>query len=91
MALTSKQRQQLKAHAHRLRPIVYIGHNGLTEAVNKEIDRALNDHELIKLRIQHEDREIRRELFNEISRIHHAELVQVIGNIGVLFRENEEE
>ena len=91
MSLTPKQKQKLKGYAHALRPIVYIGHNGLTEAVNKELDRALNDHELIKMRIQLEDRNVRREMFDEICKIHHAELVQVIGNVGVLFRKNEEE
>lgn len=88
MSLTPKQRQSLKAAAHKLRPIVYIGHNGLTEAVNKEIDRGLNDHELIKMRIQHEDREVRRELYAQICEIHGAELVQQIGCVGVLFRKN---
>jgi RNA-binding protein len=86
MPLTPKIRQQLKAKAHSLKPIVFIGHNGLTEAVNKEVDRALNDHELIKMRITHEDREVRRELFAQICELHHAELVQQIGSIGVLFR-----
>jgi RNA-binding protein len=90
MSLTPKVRQQLKAKAHSLRPIVFIGHNGLTEAVNKELDRALNDHELIKMRIQHEDREVRRELFAEICEYHHAELVQQIGCVGVLYRRNPE-
>lgn len=90
MALNTKEKQKLKGHAHGLRPIVFIGHNGLTDAVNKEVDRALNDHELIKMRIQHEDRDVRRELFAEISKIHHAELIQTIGCIGVLYRKNEE-
>ena len=88
MALTPKERQKLKGYAHGLRPIVYIGHNGLTAAVNKEIDRALNDHELIKMRIQHEDREVRRDLYAQIVKIHQAELVQQIGSVGVLFRVN---
>jgi RNA-binding protein len=91
MSLTPKEKQKLKGLAHKLRPIVFIGHNGLTEAVNKEVDRALNDHELIKMRIQHEDRDIRRELFDEICQLHRAELVQVIGSIGVLYRENTDE
>lgn len=90
MPLTPKQRQQLKALAHKLKPVVMIGNNGLTEAVNKEIDRALNDHELIKVRIQTNDRELRRQLFGEISNIHQAELVQLIGSIGVLYRKNQE-
>lgn len=88
MPLNPKQRQQLKGKAHSLKPIVFIGHNGLTEAVNKEVDRALNDHELIKMRIAHDDRVVRRELYAEICKIHQAELVQQIGCIGVLYRKN---
>jgi RNA-binding protein len=86
MSLTSKVRQQLKAKAHKLKPIVIVGNNGLTETVNMEIDRALTDHELIKMRINAEDREIRRALYAEIVALHHAEIVQQVGKIGVLFR-----
>lgn len=90
MPLTPKIKQQLKAKAHTLKPVILIGNNGLTDAVNKEIDRALHDHELIKIRIQTNDRELRRELFNQLCEANHAELVQVIGNIGVIYRVNEE-
>jgi RNA-binding protein len=51
-----------------------------------EIDRALTDHELIKMRINAEDREIRRGLYAEIAELHHAEIVQQVGKIGVLYR-----
>lgn len=91
MAMNTKQKQLLKGKAHGLKPIVFIGNNGLTASVNNEIDRALNDHELIKMRIHHEDRDVRKELFAEVSKIHHAELLQVIGAIGVLYRKNKAE
>ena len=86
MPLPAKQRQILKGKAHKLRPIVIVGNNGLTETVNIEIDRALTDHELIKMRINSEDREVRRELYTEICAIHQAELIQSIGKNAVLFR-----
>ncbi len=63
MTLTTKQKQQLKAKAHNLKPIVFIGNNGLTDNVKNEIDRGLNDQELIKIRISENDRQIRQELF----------------------------
>lgn len=90
MPLSPKQRQRLKSLAHKLKPIVLIGSNGLTPTVNKEIDRALSDHELIKIRIQTLDRDLRRELFAQLSADNHAELVQVIGAIGVIYRKKEE-
>lgn len=88
MPLNPKQRQKLKGDAHKLKPIVFIGHQGLTDAVNKEIDRALNDHELFKMRIQNDDRDVRRAWYAEICKIHGAELVQQIGCVGVLYRKN---
>ena len=88
MSLTPKGRQELKARAHKLKPIVMIGSNGLTDAVKKEIDRALNDHELIKIKVAAEDREARQAVLAEITDAMQAELVQMIGSIGVLFRRN---
>lgn len=88
MALAPKIRQQLKAKAHKLRPIVFIGNNGLTDNVNTEIDRGLTDHELIKIRIIAEDRETRRAIYSDIGKLHHAEMLQLIGNIGILYRKN---
>lgn len=84
--LTNKAKQQLKAQAHKLKPVVLIGNQGVTSAVQKEVDRALLDHELIKVRIATEDRDLRKQLFNELCANQQAELVQVIGSIGVLFR-----
>ena len=60
------------------------------EAVLKEIDRALHDHELIKIRIAGNDRDFRRGCLIQICESNQAELVQVIGNIGVLYRKNVE-
>jgi RNA-binding protein len=89
MALVPKEKQILKGKAHKLRPIVFIGHQGLTDAVKKEADRALYDHELIKIRIQAEDREMRREFFTELCEALAAEEVQLIGNIGVVYRKSD--
>lgn len=90
MPLTTKYKQELKGKAHKLKPIVFIGNNGLTEAVNKEIDRALNDHELIKVRITTEDRDMRRELFAGVCEANQAEPVQLIGSIGIIYRKNKD-
>lgn len=90
MPLTPKMRQKLKGQAHKLKPIILIGNKGLSDAVNKEIDRALQDHELIKIRIQTSDKELRRELFKQLCEANHAELVQTIGLIGVVYRANPE-
>jgi RNA-binding protein len=76
----------LKARAHPLKPIVIIGNQGLSETVNQEIDRALTDHELIKLRANTEDRDQRKAYYAEIVATHHADLVQQVGKIAVFYR-----
>ncbi len=86
MALNTKERQHLKGRAHALKPVIMVGNNGVTEAVLKEIDRALNDHELIKIKVQSEDREVRQQLLEAIREGASAELVQKIGSIGVFYR-----
>lgn len=90
MPLTPKERQHLKGLAHKLKPVVMVGNNGMTDAVNKEVDRALNDHELIKIRILSQEREVRAQLFAAICEAANAELVQKIGSIGVLYRKKSE-
>jgi RNA-binding protein len=91
MQLTTKFKQQLKAKAHKLKPIVFIGNNGFTDNVKKEIDLGLRDHELIKIRIQVMDKEERRQLFSQVCEAVGADAIQLIGGIGVVYRKNEEE
>ena len=86
MSLNPKARQALKAKAHKLHPIVMLGNKGLTDAVKKEIDIALNDHQLIKVRIPSEDRDERKATAAEICESQSAELVQLIGKVAVLYR-----
>lgn len=86
MTSSSQQLKQLRAIAHRLKPIVTIAQKGLAESVCKEIDRALSEHELIKIKVLAADRAARQEIAEEISRITGAERVQQIGNIVVLYR-----
>jgi len=84
--LTARERSFLKARAHPLEPIVTVGHDGLTDAVVKEIDRALTAHELIKVRVNAGDRTVRRALFEEIGVRTDAEAVQQVGKVLVLWR-----
>lgn len=89
MQLTTKQKQQLKAQAHKLKPVVLIGNNGLSPAVQLEVERALTDHELIKIRIQAEDRVQRKQFVDTLCQERGAILIQMIGNICVLYRKKE--
>ena len=86
MTLDTKQKQELKAKAHSLKPVVLIGNKGMSPAVLKEIDGALAHHQLIKVRIASNDREARKVMTAEICESLSAQLVQSIGNIAVIYR-----
>ena len=78
----------LKAIAHHLYPIVTIGDAGLSTGVVGELERAISDHELIKVRLNLEDRQLRRALANEVAKSLCADLVQQIGKVIVLYHPN---
>ncbi|MCH8502503.1 MAG: ribosome assembly RNA-binding protein YhbY [Aliidiomarina sp.] len=86
MQLSNKQKQFLKGLAHPLKPVVLLGANGLTEGVVAEIDGALEHHELIKVKVPEEDRELRVAIYEAIVRETAATQVQVIGKTLVLYR-----
>ncbi|TYL47087.1 YhbY family RNA-binding protein [Marinomonas sp. IMCC 4694] len=86
MSLTNAQKKQFRNIGHELNPVVMIAGNGLTETVLVEIDRALEDHELIKIRISIMDREVRSALIAEISKIMKCETVQTIGKVALFYR-----
>jgi RNA-binding protein len=88
MELSENQRRFLRGRAHALKPIIQIGGKGLTEAVAKETDRALHDHELIKVRAPGTDREARDALLAQLATRTASTLVHRIGHVAVLYRPN---
>lgn len=88
--LTSQQKRYLKSLAHAQKPVVILGKEGLSQAVLREIDRALDHHELIKIRIVTEHRETRDLLLQKIADATGAETIQRIGHMASLFRRNPE-
>ena len=92
MELTSGQIKRLRAEGHRLKlkPVVIIGQKGLTENLYLEVNTALSQHELIKLRIPALDKPGKRQLSKSICDQHKAGLVESIGNIIVIYRPNKE-
>lgn len=85
--LTSRQKKFLKARAHALKPVVITGAAGISPAVLAEIDRALQDHELIKVRVNTETAQERAVLAATVSARLNADTVQIVGHIVTLFRE----
>ncbi|MDE2053166.1 MAG: ribosome assembly RNA-binding protein YhbY [Xanthomonadaceae bacterium] len=90
MALTSSQIRYLRGLAHPLKPVLLMGGKGVTAGVLKELEQALDDHELIKVRLSGGDRAARTADLGKLVGSSHAEAVQTIGHIAVLFRRNDE-
>ena len=86
-ALSIQERKRLRQIGHALNPVVMIGGQGLTENVIEETTRALNDHELIKVKIGGEDREARAAVIEAIAEATGAEVVQTIGKIALLYKQ----
>lgn len=83
--LTSKQKKHLRGLAHGLSPVVHVGRAGVTDAVIEQIDGALADHELIKVRMQ-ADREERGEIVARIVEGTGAQVAGTIGGVAILYR-----
>ena len=84
--LRPAQRKEKRAEAHHLEPVVRIGGDGLTPAVIKETDAALNAHGLIKIRVQGDDREAREAMYLDLCDSLGAAPIQHIGKLLVLWR-----
>ena len=86
LTLTTTERRALRADAHHLDPVVLVGGDGLTEAVFKEADAALNSHGLIKVRVFSDSRDSREAFLAELTTRLGAAAVQHIGKLLVLWR-----
>jgi RNA-binding protein len=86
LSLSITQRLELKGRAHALKPIVIIGNAGLTPAVLDEIERSLKSHDLMKIRVMNDDRELRDTMLQEICETLKAGAVQHIGKMLVIYR-----
>lgn len=86
--LTSAQKKSFRAIGHHLDPVVQISENGISEGALAELDRALSDHELIKVKLMSREREEREEQLNALCDHSRAELVQKIGKMALLYRPN---
>jgi RNA-binding protein len=84
--LTGKQRRFLRALGHTLKPVVQVGHAGLTEPVLKAIDQALTTHELIKIKVAAEASEGANELAEPIEQAAGSTVAQVVGRTLLVYR-----
>ncbi|AMX82828.1 RNA-binding protein [Geobacillus subterraneus] len=88
--LTGKQKRFLRAQAHHLKPIFQVGKGGVTEAMTEQIAAALEARELLKVSVLQNCEEDRHIVAEQLAEGTGAELVQVIGNTIVLYKESKE-
>jgi RNA-binding protein len=80
-------RKYLRGLAHHLKPMVYVGHKGLTDNFFEAVNQALDEHELIKIKFNSFKHE-KKELAKEIEQQTRSEMVGLIGNIAILYRQH---
>ncbi|KIL44477.1 ribosome assembly RNA-binding protein YhbY [Jeotgalibacillus soli] len=88
--LTGKQKRFLRSEAHHLSPIFQVGKGGVNDNMIKQIAEALEARELLKISILQNCEDNKFEISEEIVKGTRAELVQLIGNIIVLYKESRE-
>jgi RNA-binding protein len=86
LEITADQRRELRARAHALNPVVAISQNGLSKSVMQEISTSLDSHELIKIRVFNDDRNVREQYMTSICDQLGAAAVQHIGKMLVVWR-----
>ena len=91
MALTGKQRRHLRGLGHHLAPVVQIGKEGLSEAFVGAVEQALEDHELIKVKILETASVDRHEVADELAAATRSEVAQVLGYTILLYRPRAED
>jgi RNA-binding protein len=90
IALTNAPTRFLRGQAHELRAMLQVGGKGITEALGAEVGNALEQHELIKVKVAAEDRELRDAMIDDLAGRTGAALVQRIGHTAVLYRPSKE-
>ena len=88
--LSNPQKRYLRGLAHDLKPILMVGAKGVSVALLAELELALEQHELIKVRVAAEDRETRDAWIGELVDKSAATLVSRIGHTAVLYRRSED-
>ena len=86
MTTSSADKKYLRSLGHRLKPVVTVASNGLTESVVAEIERALHDHELIKIKLAVGDKDAKGTAIDAICHQCNAQAIQSIGHVVLLYR-----
>lgn len=88
MPISADRKKQFRSIGHKLNPIVTIAGKGLSEGVLLELNRALDDHELIKVKLGLAERDERKEVVALLQALPNVEIIQEIGKVVILYRGN---
>ena len=88
MAISAEQKKAMRSIGHNLNPVVTIAGNGLSETVLEELNRALDDHELIKVKVAIGERDIRAQVIDEMVEVTGSDLIPKIGKVALIVRRN---
>ena len=88
MSLSQAQKKAFRSIGHHLNPVVTVSENGVSENLLTELNRALTDHELIKVKLAIPERDDRAAMIAELIANSRADLVQTIGKMALLYRRN---
>jgi RNA-binding protein len=86
MSLNNTQIRFLKAQAHSLKSVVIVGAAGISDGVLNEINQTLEVHELIKVRVNANDRLNKKNMIEQIADQTESACIQTIGHIGTFYR-----
>jgi len=88
--MRGKERAELRAEAHHLKPTVHVGHHGITATLLQSLDEALEARELVKVQVERNAPMTVKEVAGELAEQVGAEVIQVIGRKTTLYRLNPE-
>ena len=86
--LNTQMKKSLRGVAHHLDPVIAVSERGITDGIVEETERALSDHELIKVKVFSADRSGRGEVASALAEATSSIVLQQIGKVAVLYRHN---
>ena len=88
---SGKLRQALRGHGHKLSPIVHIGKGGFSPAVIKQVEQALADHELVKMKVDADSPDDRFAVAESVAALPGVNVVQIVGHAILIYKRHPRE
>jgi len=89
--LSGKQRSYLRSKGNQMKPVIQVGKDGISSSLVEQVNETIEARELIKVRILNNSLYTAKEAAQELAKECGAEVVQVIGNVCLIYRRNDED